>query len=119
MKAFTYHARLIYSALLPRQSRTAVPNCAGDCMNEVLMSHISRRTLIASGLALSASSLVSRSAWARAAATLAESSSAAAPLAPREKLLFDFGWRFQFGNGSDPAKDLGFGNDQGDFAKTG
>jgi beta-galactosidase len=38
---------------------------------------------------------------------------------PREKLLFDFGWKFTFGNGADPAKDLGFGNGQGDFAKTG
>ena len=39
--------------------------------------------------------------------------------APREQLLFDFGWKFRFGNGTDPAKDLGFGNTQGDFAKTG
>jgi beta-galactosidase len=39
--------------------------------------------------------------------------------APREKLLFDFGWRFQFGHGTDPARDLGFGKGQGDFAKTG
>ena len=40
-------------------------------------------------------------------------------LAPREQLLFDFGWKFQFGHGSDPARDLGFGMGQGDFAKTG
>ncbi|HTX76023.1 MAG TPA: beta-galactosidase GalA [Terracidiphilus sp.] len=39
--------------------------------------------------------------------------------APREKLLFDFGWKFTLGNGSDPTKDLGFGYGQGDFAKTG
>ena len=39
--------------------------------------------------------------------------------APREHLLFDFGWKFIFGNGAEPAKDLNFGNDQGDFAKTG
>jgi beta-galactosidase len=39
--------------------------------------------------------------------------------APREKLLFDFGWKFQFGHGTDPARDLGFGKGQGDFAKTG
>jgi beta-galactosidase len=38
---------------------------------------------------------------------------------PREQLLFDFGWKFTFGHGSDPAKDLGFGFGQGDFAKTG
>jgi beta-galactosidase len=40
-------------------------------------------------------------------------------LAPRDQLLFDFGWKFQFGNGSDPARDLGFGNDEESFAKTG
>ena len=40
-------------------------------------------------------------------------------LAPRERLLFDFNWRFMLGHGSDPARDLGFGKGQGDFAKTG
>lgn len=87
------------------------------------MPGFSRRDLLCSGLALSASSLVSRSAWARTAALLAardEASAAALPaLAPRERLLFDFGWRFQFGNSNDPAKDLGFGMGQGDFSKTG
>ncbi len=87
------------------------------------MPFISRRNLIRSGLAVSASSMVSRSAWARAAALLSgrddASAAAQAAIAPREKLLFDFGWKFQFGNGCDPSKDLGFGNDQGDFAKTG
>jgi beta-galactosidase len=38
---------------------------------------------------------------------------------PREKLILDFDWKFQFGHGSDPARDLGFGTGQGDFAKTG
>ena len=38
---------------------------------------------------------------------------------PREKLILDFDWMFQFGHGSDPARDLGFGTGQGDFAKTG
>jgi beta-galactosidase len=42
-----------------------------------------------------------------------------AAVAPREQLLFDAGWKFQFGHSSDPARDLGFGNGQGDFAKTG
>jgi beta-galactosidase len=85
------------------------------------MPGISRRDLLYSGLALSASSFVDRSAWARtvgliAAAGPAEANSA---VAPREHLLFDFGWKFTFGNGTDPARDLGFGFDQGDFAKTG
>ena len=88
------------------------------------MAGISRRDLLCSGAALSASSLVARSAWGRAAALLAgdsQAASAEAPgaVAPREQLLFDFGWKFQFGHGSDPARDLGFGNGQGDFAKTG
>ena len=28
-------------------------------------------------------------------------------------------WKFGLGHGTDPARDLGFGNGQGDFAKTG
>jgi beta-galactosidase len=63
-------------------------------------------------------------AWARAAAAMAGASGAEGTavqtaVAPRERLLFDFGWRFTLGNGADPAKDLGFGMGEGDFAKTG
>ncbi len=88
------------------------------------MSVISRRNLLSSGLALTASSIITRSAWARTAALLgadpvAGSAEAVAAVAPREQLLFDFGWKFQFGHGSDPARDLNFGFGQGDFAKTG
>jgi beta-galactosidase len=88
------------------------------------MPGISRRELLSSGLALSASSLVARSAWGRSAALLAgypgpASAEALAAVAPREQLLFDFGWKFQFGHSTDPAHDLGFGNSQGDFSKTG
>ena len=88
------------------------------------MSGISRRNLLCSGLALSASSLVAQSAWGRTAALLADypgaaSAEALAAVAPREQLLFDFDWKFTFGHGTDPAHDLGFGNSQGDFAKTG
>jgi beta-galactosidase len=86
---------------------------------ESFMPHLSRRDLLSSGLALSASSLLARSAWGRAAAALSNTPSALPALAPREQLLFDFGWKFQFGHGTDPARDLGFGNGQGDFAKTG
>ncbi len=91
--------------------------------SEGFMPRISRRDLLSSGLALSVSSLAARSAWARTAAFFSdvpEGSAAAVPaIAPREQLLFDFGWKFIFGQGSDPAKDLGFGFGQGDFAKTG
>ena len=88
------------------------------------MPGLSRRELLCSGLALSASSLVARSAWGRTATLLAgypgpASAEALAAVAPREQQLFDFGWKFQLGHGSDPARDLGFGNSQGDFAKTG
>ncbi|MDR3726427.1 MAG: beta-galactosidase GalA [Terracidiphilus sp.] len=88
------------------------------------MPRLSRRDLLCSGLALSASSLLARSAWGRTAALLSgypgtASAEALAAVAPREQLLFDFGWKFQMGHGSDPARDLGFGNSQGDFAKTG
>ena len=88
------------------------------------MTRISRRNLLRSGVAASASSLLARSAWGRTAALLAgypgpASAEALAAVAPREQLLFDFGWKFQFGNGNDPARDLGFGFGQGDFAKTG
>jgi len=88
------------------------------------MPGISRRELICSGLAVSASSFVARSAWARSAAVLAGmpeagSAEALAAVAPREQLLLDFGWKFMFGHGCDPARDLGFGTGQGDFAKTG
>ncbi|MGP8269935.1 MAG: beta-galactosidase GalA [Terracidiphilus sp.] len=88
------------------------------------MTGISRRKLLCAGAALSASSLVAQSAWGRVAALMggypgAASAEALAAVSPREQLLFDFGWKFQFGHGSDPARDLGFGYGQGDFAKTG
>ena len=90
------------------------------------MSDLTRRHLLRSGLTLSASTLLARSAWGRATAALSgnpgsgpEGDSALAAVAPREQLLFDFGWKFQFGHGTDPARDLGFGYGQGDFAKTG
>ena len=87
------------------------------------MPRISRRHLIASGIAFSGSSFLSQSVWARAVSMPQGAGSAGAagtiPLDPvREILLFDFGWKFKFGHGSDPAKDLGFGVGQSDFSKT-
>ncbi|HEV2401528.1 MAG TPA: beta-galactosidase GalA [Candidatus Sulfotelmatobacter sp.] len=86
------------------------------------MSSFTRRDLLRSGLAVSASTLIIGPAT-RAHALLAgvpfpnpETSSA---VAPRDRLLFDFGWKFFQGHGSDPARDLGFGMGQGDFAKSG
>ncbi len=85
---------------------------------------ISRRHLLSSGLAVSASSLAAKSAWGRTAALLSgypagASTEAMVAVAPREQLLFDFGWKFQLGNGTDPVRDLGFGNAQDDFSKVG
>src|SRR3974377_593497 len=87
------------------------------------MASLTRRDLLRSGLALSASSLIPNAA-ARARELLASYPGAAsaeglAAVAPREQLLFDFGWKFFQGHGTDPARDLGFGKGQGDFAKTG
>jgi beta-galactosidase len=84
---------------------------------------LTRRDLLRSGVALSASTLVPGSIG-RAHALLAAypgtaSSEALSAIAPREHLLFDFGWKFFQGHASDPARDLGFGKGQGDFAKTG
>lgn len=85
------------------------------------MPRISRRHLIASGIAFSGSSFLRHSAWARTAALpQGGGSRGAVPLdTVRETLLFDFGWKFKLGHGTDPAKDLGFGLGQSDFSKTG
>jgi beta-galactosidase len=40
-------------------------------------------------------------------------------LAPRQRLLMDFDWKFLIGNAANPARDLGFGGDQGAFSKSG
>ena len=84
---------------------------------------LTRRDLLRSSLALSASTLVAGSVG-RAHALLAAypdaaSAEALSAVSPRERLLFDFGWKFFQGNGTDPRRDLGFGMGQGDFAKSG
>src|SRR5258707_8286224 len=88
------------------------------------MPALTRRDLLRSGVAVAASSLAAGSFVSRANALLAAYPGVAlaeawSAVAPREHLLMDFGWKFQFGHGSDPARDLGLGNGQGDFAKTG
>src|SRR5580658_3880612 len=90
----------------------------------ISMSDITRRELLGTGVALSASALLAPSALAQLAALMTRYSDAAssepqAAVPPREQLLFDFGWKFQFGHSTDPARDLGFGNGQGDFSRTG
>src|SRR6476659_5050570 len=92
------------------------------CSRGIRMSSFTRRDLLRSGLAFSASTLVIGSAT-RAHALLAGSSfpapEASSAVAPRERLLFDFGWKFFQGHATDPRRDLGFGMGQGDFAKSG
>ena len=92
------------------------------------MSECNRRDVLRSGLILSAGSILLNPRFAFTQAKVDDDAQAprgdfhAAPaisLAPREKLLVDFNWRFFQGHGSDPARDLGFGKSQGDFAKTG
>ena len=80
------------------------------------MSYFTRRDLLRSGLALSASTLARSRLLARPAGAAA---GALAAVPPRTQILFDFDWKFFQGNASDPARDLGFGRDQGDFAKSG
>jgi beta-galactosidase len=87
------------------------------------MTSLTRRDLLRSGLALSATTLAAGSVG-RAHALLAgypgaASAEAMSALPPREHLLFDFGWKFFQGHASDPLRDLGFGMGQGDFAKSG
>jgi beta-galactosidase len=87
------------------------------------MTSLTRRDLLRSGLALSASTLAAGSVG-RAHALLAgypgaASAEAMSALPPREHLLFDFGWKFFQGHATDPLRDLGFGMGQGDFAKSG
>jgi beta-galactosidase len=81
----------------------------------------SRRDILRSGLAVGASSLVGSSGVARAEALFGSGQDAAVSgaVSPRERLLLDFGWKFNFGHGSDPAKDLGFGAGQDAFSKSG
>src|SRR5450631_1837303 len=88
------------------------------------ISVITRRNLISSGIVLSASSLLARSCWADSialpsAGAIESPFQANAAIAPREQLLFDFDWKFKFGHGTDPSKDLNFGYGEADFARTG
>jgi beta-galactosidase len=87
------------------------------------MTSLTRRDVLRSGLAVSSAALVAGSVG-RAHGLLAGYPSTASgevlsAVAPREHLLFDFGWKFFQGHANDPSRDLGFGTGQGDFAKSG
>jgi beta-galactosidase len=80
------------------------------------MTEISRRQLVKTGLLLTS---VSALGYTPMAFAQSDQIGAADKKRPRERLLFDFGWKFILGHGSDPTKDLGFGYGQADFSKTG
>ncbi len=75
----------------------------------------SRRQILRSGALISAGSLLLHSPILDAeslAALKSDAPPAACPpvdLAPRERLLFDFGWRFTHGHAYDAARDLNYG----------
>lgn len=69
-----------------------------------------------------AGAMVSAGAAAAPAAARNSATTAAlgdAALAPRERLLFDFGWRFHLGHASDASRDFEFGTFRRSFAKAG
>lgn len=77
------------------------------------MTEISRRNLLGAGLAVAGGAVLPT-------VTLGANATAApTPSSGRERLLFDFNWKFKLGHGSDPTKDLNFGFGQSDFSKTG
>jgi beta-galactosidase len=81
-----------------------------------------RRDLLRGAAAIAVHSLLPRNTFAHAAPGSTPASSGAeatTAVAPRERLLLDFGWKFLQGHASDPGRDLGFGASQSDFAKTG
>src|SRR6267154_1140774 len=88
------------------------------------MTPFTRRDLLRSGIVVSASSLLPVNSIRGASQPIGEASRSpfqenTPALAPREHLLLDFDWKFFQGNAADPARDLDFGKNQGDFAKSG
>ncbi|HEX4268991.1 MAG TPA: beta-galactosidase GalA [Steroidobacteraceae bacterium] len=93
------------------------------------MSEITRRDLLRTGLALPAGSLWVDRAEAHVPSALAggtvdpaaSATAAESPLdaRPRERLLFDFGWKFRLGCGLPALRDLGSADGLDAFSKTG
>lgn len=91
---------------------------------ESSMPYVTRRNLLQSGLAISAASVSTRLGKASECLLQGFHQDTDPPeylsvLALRERLCFDFDWKFFLGYGTDPVRDLGFGKEQGEFAKTG
>jgi beta-galactosidase len=85
------------------------------------MTEMNRRDLLRGAAAVGAHTLLAGKALARGFAGTPAAQHAAsgfAAVAPRERLLLDFGWKFTLGNACDPARDLGFDAGLEDFSKT-
>src|SRR5438067_1893446 len=91
------------------------------------MSRWTRRDVLKTGLSASAGALAGRTLHISGAAASEKNDASFIPeftknqSSPRERLLLDFGWRFQFGHANDPAKDFGLGarRREAQFAKSG
>ena len=82
------------------------------------MKRFTRRSILQSTLAVPALAAASPAPQAvpSAAAAAPPQPQTAGPTSLRQRLLFDFGWRFHFGHASDAAQDFNF---SGNFSKTG
>jgi beta-galactosidase len=81
---------------------------------------MTRRDLLKSGVAVSASTALSAQIGAYSGGDSQATSSVPYSPSPRDRLLLDSGWRFSLGHADDPAHDFGFGGRNGEtFAKSG
>jgi beta-galactosidase len=96
------------------------------------MTHLTRRSLLKTGLAASAGLIVAdsifespnadaRTETGQDSLMLSSKEGPNGQTCPRERLLLDFGWRFHFGNADDAEKDFRYGapTREGTFAKAG
>ena len=77
---------------------------------------MTRRDLFKTSLSVPAAVVAAESAFSEQAQAQTQTPPAPVPGGGRERLLFDFGWRFHLGHATDMAKDFDF---HGNFSKTG
>lgn len=85
-----------------------------ELLRAVLASGVGASVPAAAGLGIALPATAATKAPTRAPARLGATAQRA-----RERLLFDFGWRFHLGHASDPARDFNFGTFQRTYAKAG
>jgi beta-galactosidase len=89
-------------------------HCDTIVVSDIIMT---RRDLLKSGVAVSASIALSAGV---ASATPGLQNASPAAVSPRERLLLDVGWRFSLGHAEDPTRDFGYGGGKDEtFAKSG